>query len=261
MAVISERVDRLEEALAKFMEQTSLILAANREDIAEIRASNARTDRQLLEMQRQAEKDRQQAEAARQHDREEAEKHRQDAEAERERDRERAEKFFQQAEKDRQQAEKDRQQYEKERKEFNRQLAALSDRLGTLIEDMVAPNAPRIARTLFKDDEVLASAIRVKRQHPSDSGRNIEIDLLVVGRRHLLVCEAKSKVTTEKAAAFLEKARSIPEFFPEFSSFTVLPMIASVAIEPSLVTHLSRLRIYALGFGDETMEILNEGAF
>jgi len=236
MAVISERVDRLEETLAKFMEQTSLMLAATREDIAEIRASNARTDRQLLEMQRQAEKDRQQAEAAR------------------ERDHERAEKHFQQAEKDRQQA-------EKERKEFNRQLAALSDRLGSLIEDMVAPNAPRIARRLFKDDEVLGSAIRVKRQHPADSGRTIEIDLLVVGRRHLLVCEAKSKVTTEKAAAFLEKARSITEFFPEFSSFTVLPMIASVAIEPTLVTHLSRLRIYALGFGDETMEILNEGVF
>lgn len=65
MAVITERVDRLEEALTKFMEQTSMILAANREDIAEIRASNARTDRQLLEMQQQAEKDRQQAEKER----------------------------------------------------------------------------------------------------------------------------------------------------------------------------------------------------
>ena len=97
MAVISERVDRLEEALTKFMEQTFMILAANHEDIAEIRASNARTDRQLLEMQQQAEKDRQQAEA------------------ERNRDRERAEKYFQQAEKDRQEAEKHRQQAENSR--------------------------------------------------------------------------------------------------------------------------------------------------
>ena len=232
MAVIAERVDRLEEALTKFMEQTTMILAATREDIAEIRASNARTDRQLLEMQRQAEKDRQQAERDRQ-----------------------------QVEKNRQQAEKDRQQSEKDRKEFSRQLAGLSDRLGTLIEDMVMPNAPRIARQLFKDDEIQASAVRVRRRHPVDPNRNIEIDLMVVGRRHLLVCEAKSTVTADKAAAFLEKARSISEFFPELSGFTVLPMIASVAIESSLVTYLSRLHIYALGFGDETMEILNEGAF
>ena len=126
---------------------------------------------------------------------------------------------------------------------------------------MVAPNAPRIARTLFKDDEVLSSAVRVRRRHPSDRGRNIEIDLLVTGRRHLLVCEAKSSVTAEKASAFVEKVRSIPEFFPEFVGFTVLPVIASMAIEPSLVAHLSRLHIYALAFGDEMMEILNAGAF
>ena len=218
MAAIFERVDRLDEALSKFMEQTSMMLASNHEDIAEMRASNARTDRQLLEMQ-------------------------------------------QQAAKDREQADKDRQRGEKERKEFNRQLAGISDRLGSLIEDMVAPNAPRIARTLFEGDEVLTSSIRVKRRHPSDPGLNIELDLLVVGRSHLLVGEAKSKVTVEKAMAFLEKMRSIHEYFPEFSGFTVLPLIASVGIESSLVAHLSRLHIYALAFGDETMEILNEGAF
>ena len=258
MAVVSERVDRLEEALAKFMEQTSMILAANHEDIAEIRASNARTDRQLLEMQRQAEKERTQAEAKWERERERAEK-------ERQHDQEQAETHRQQAQRNREQAEakwqSDFERAEKERKEFNRQLAGISDRLGNLIEDMVAPNAPRIARALFKDDDVQTSAVRVRRRHPSDPGRNIEIDLLVVGRRHLLVCEAKSSVTAEKAAAFLEKARSIPEFFPEFSGFAVLSMIASVAIESSLVACLSRLHIYAMGFGDETMEILNEGAF
>ena len=258
MAVVSERVDRLEEALAKFMEQTSVILAANHEDIAEIRASNARTDRQLLEMQRQAEKERAQAGAERERERERAEK-------ERQHDQEQAETHRQQAQRNREEAEakwqSDFERAEKERKEFNRQLAGISDRLGNLIEDMVAPNAPRIARALFKDDDVQASAVRVRRRHPSDPGRNIEIDLLVVGRRHLLVCEAKSSVTAEKAAAFLEKARSIPEFFPEFSGFAVLPMIASVAIESSLVACLSRLHIYAMGFGDETMKILNEGAF
>ena len=271
MAAIFERVDRLDEALSKFMEQTSMmlasnheenaailasnarIIAANHEDISEMRASNARTDRQLLEMQQQAAKDREQADK----DRQRGDKDRQRGD----KDREQADKDRQQVEKDRQQIEKDRQRGDKERQEFNRQLAGISDRLGSLIEDMVAPNAPRIARTLFEGDEVLTSAIRVKRRHPSDPGLNIELDLLVVGSRHLLVGEAKSKVTVEKAVAFLEKMRSIHEYFPEFSGFTILPLIASVGIESSLVAHLSRLRIYALAFGDETMEILNEGAF
>ena len=243
MTEIMERVDRLDEALSKFMEQTSMLMASNHEDIAEILASNARTDRQLLEMQQQAAMDREQAE----------------------KDRQQAEKVHQEWNKhfddQNERYEKEYQRREKERKEFNRQLAGISDRLGSLIEDMVAPNAPRIARTLFEGDEVLTSAIRVKRRHPPDPGLNIELDLLVVGSRHLLVGEAKSKVTVEKAMAFLEKMRSIPEYFPEFSGFTVLPLIASVGIESSLVAHLSRLHIYALAFGDETMEILNEGAF
>ena len=231
---------------AAILASNARIIAANHEDISEMRASNARTDRQLLEMQQQAAKDREQADKDRQRG---------------DKDREQADKDRQQVEKDRQQIEKDRQRGDKERQEFNRQLAGISDRLGSLIEDMVAPNAPRIARTLFEGDEVLTSAIRVKRRHPSDPGLNIELDLLVVGSRHLLVGEAKSKVTVEKAVAFLEKMRSIHEYFPEFSGFTILPLIASVGIESSLVAHLSRLRIYALAFGDETMEMLNEGAF
>ena len=249
---------------AAILASNARIIAANHEDIAEMRASNARTDRQLLEMQQQAAMDREQAEKDRQRgdkDRQQADKGREQIE----KDREQAEKVHQEWSKhfdeQNERYEKEYQRREKERKEFNRQLAGISDRLGSLIEDMVAPNAPRIARTLFEGDEVLTSAIRVKRRHPSDPGLNIELDLLVVGRSHLLVGEAKSKVTVEKAMAFLEKMRSIHEYFPEFSGFTILPLIASVGIESSLVAHLSRLRIYALAFGDETMEILNEGAF
>ena len=240
MAGVVERVDRLEETLNRFIEQTNAAIISSREDIA---ASNARTDRLFLEMRLEAERGRAQADK----DREQANKEIKEVELR-----------WQQAELSRQQEEKKRQeQADKERKEFNRQLAGISDRLGSLIEDMVAPNAPRIARQLFKGDDVLTSSIRVRRRHPSDSGQTIELDLLVVGGRHVLVGEAKSKVTVEKVLAFLEKARSVPEFFPEFREFTVLPMIASVNIEPSLVVHLSRLGVYALGFGDETMEILN----
>ena len=225
VAAITERVDRLEETLNRLIEQTNAMLKANREDIAEIRASNARTDRMLLAMWQQADKDREQAD------------------------------------KDREQAKLERLEAAKERKEFNRQLAGISDRLGSLIEDMVAPNAPRIARQLFEGDDVLTSSIRIRRRHPSDSGRTIEFDLIVASKGHVLVVEAKSKVTAEKIVAFLGKVRLLPEFFPEFTGFTVLPMIASVNIEPSLVTHMSRLRVYALGFGDETMEVLNKDDF
>ncbi|MGA2662547.1 MAG: hypothetical protein ABSH34_34135, partial [Verrucomicrobiota bacterium] len=111
--VTEDRVINLEATLARFIEHTDLIVAAIHEDIAEIRAGHARTDRQLLEMQQQADKERQQAD------------------------------------KERQQAEKERQQAEKDRKDFNKRLAEISDSMGTLIEDMVAPCGFQLARTVF----------------------------------------------------------------------------------------------------------------
>ena len=222
MAVLTERVDRLELALASFVEHTERMVAAIHEDVAEIRASNARTDRKLLEMQQQAEKDRQQAEKSRQQDRE---------------------------------------QTEKDRIDFNKRLAEIADAHGRLIEDMVWPNGSRIATELFEGDVIVTSAIRVKRKHPADAGQMMEIDLFVAGSRHLFVCEAKSKVTPEKVADYLERVARIPEFFPEFAELKILPALASVHIDESMVKHLNRCRVYAVAFGDETMELLNKGAF
>ncbi|HEY5893598.1 MAG TPA: hypothetical protein VIT91_10245 [Chthoniobacterales bacterium] len=324
MAAVDERVDRLEEAMIRFVDQTSMAIAAIHEDVAEIRASAARTDRELLGMRQesdrrwketnqrfeklfqQAEKDRQDWQARADEDRQDwqtrADKDRQDWQIRADNDRadweSQGESARQQTEKDRQdwqtradndradweaRADKDRADWqartekdrvdwevradkaEKERKEenkaFNRRLAEISDRVGRFIEDMVYPNAERIALKLFAGDAVETLTIRVKRKHPADPSRRIELDLLVVGARHLLVGEAKSTPTVEKADAFLEKIRELPEFFPEYAGRKILPMLASVTIDPPLVKYLSRKHIYALGFGDETMELLNDGDF
>jgi hypothetical protein len=218
MPDIVERVDRLETVFASFMERTEELLA-------DIRASNLRTDALLLEMQRQAEKDRQQAE------------------------------------KDRQQAEKDRQQAEKERKDFNKRLAELSDSMGTLVEDMVAPNARRIASEIFPSDPVVRMVQRLRQVHPADAGRMMEIDLLAAGQSHLMVVEAKRRLNPEKIREFVEKVVTIPEYLPEYAHYRLVPVVASVTIESSVITFLNRLRVYGVAMGDETMELVNPGQF
>ena len=110
------------------------------------------------------------------------------------------------------QAERDRQQAEKDRKDFNRRLAELSDSMGTLVEDMVAPNARRIASEIFPSDPVIRLAQRVRQVHPTDPGRMIEIDLLAAGQTHLMVVEGKWRLNADKIREFVEKVKSIPEF-------------------------------------------------
>jgi len=202
--VTEERVINLEATLARFMEQSSVVLAAIHEDIAEIRASNARTDRQLLEMQQQAERD---------------------------------------------------------RKDFNKRLAELSDSMGTLIEDMVAPCGFRLAQAIFATEEAHICGIRIKRKHPSHPGEMMELDLLAVGPTKTLIVEVKRRMDAEKAAQMHSKAARFSEFFPEYSGRTVLFAAASVYLEPSVIPFLNRERIYGIAMGEETMQVVNLGQF
>jgi hypothetical protein len=225
MPTTEERVDRLETVFASFMERTEEALAGIRASTAEIRASTAEIRASNL---------------------------RTDAlllEMQR------------QAEKDRRQADKDRQQAEKDRKDFNKRLAELADSMGTLVEDMVAPNARRIASEIFPSDPVILLAQRLRRGHPTDSGRMMEIDLLAAGQSHLMVVEAKWRLNPDKIREFVEKVNSIPEFMPEYAGYALAPVVASVTIEPSVITFLNRQKVYGVAMGDETMELVNLGQF
>jgi hypothetical protein len=237
--VTEDRVINLEATLARFIEHTDLIVAAIHEDISEIRAGHARTDRQLLEMQQQADRERQQAE----------------------KDRQQAEKDRQQAEKDRQQAEKDRQQAEKDRKDFNKRLAEISDSMGTLIEDMVAPCGFQLARAVFGSEEAQTCAIRIKRKHPAQPGAVMELDLVAIGPSKLLVVEVKRRIDAAKVTEYRDKLKRFPEFFPELAAKTLYAAVASVYLEPSVIAFLNRQHVYGIGMGDEVMEVINLGQF
>jgi hypothetical protein len=201
---IEARVVNLEEALANFIEHSDRIVAAIHEDIAEIRASNARTDRQLLEMQQRADRD---------------------------------------------------------RKEFNKRLAEISDSMGTLIEDMVAPCGFKLAQAIFADQQAQTCAIRLKARHPTLSGEMMELDLLAVGPTKALVVEVKRRIDAAKAEEYGRKLQRLPEFFPDLAGKTVCGAVASVYLDPSVVAFLNRQRLYGIAMGDEVMEVVNLGQF
>jgi hypothetical protein len=221
-AAIEERVDRLELALTRFIDQTSVILAAIHEDVAEIRVSNARTDRQLLQIQQQADRDRQ-----------------------------RAEKTWQEF----------NERYDKERRDFNKRMGEISESMGTLIEDMVAPCGFQLTRAMFATEEAETCSIRVKRRHPQTRGEMMEIDLLAIGPSKILVVEVKRRADPSRIAEFQQKLARLPEFFPEWAGKTLFAAVASVCIEPSVIALLNRQKLYGIAMGDEVMEVINLGQF
>jgi hypothetical protein len=209
--VTEERVVNLETALATFIDQSNMVVAAIHEDIAEIRASNARTDRQLLAIQ--------------------------------------------------QKAERDREEGDKDRRRFNKQLAEISESMGTLVEDMVAPCGFQLAKTIFITEEAQTCSIRVKRRHPAQSGEMMELDLLAIGTAKVLAVDVKRRMDAAKADEYRRKLQRLPEFFPELAGKTVCAAVASVYLEPSVVAFLSSEKLYGIAMGNEVMEVVNLGQF
>ena len=158
-------------------------------------------------------------------------------------------------------AEKERAAVEKDRKDFNKRLAELSDSMGTLVEDLVAPCGFPLARAIFVTEEAGTCAIRIKRKHPARRGEMLELDLLAVGPTKLLIVEVKRRRDAEKAAELHGKAVAFADYFPEYAGRQVLCAVASVYFDPSVIAFLNREKLYGIAMGDETMEVVNLGAF
>jgi DNA-directed RNA polymerase subunit F len=76
-----------------------------------------------------------------------------------------------------------------------------------------------------------------------------------------MVVEAKRRLDTEKIREFVEKLSSIPEYMPEYAGHKLVPVVASVTIDPSAITFLNRQKVYGVAMGDETMQLVNLGQF
>ena len=151
-----------------------------------------------------------------------------------------------------------------ERIEMRRQWGELSNRLGTMAEDLVAPSIPRILRTVLScpDQRIEFSAVRVRKAHPIDPGRAQEFDVVAVCGDYLLVNETKSKLRPEDIRQFAEEILpEAREFSPEYGAKKIIGCIASLYVAESLVRDGERRGLIVLGFGEDVMEVLNSPEF
>ena len=229
MPTVEQRVDRLEYLLAEFIAHTDENIRDRHAGLAEMRQDTHELHAGLAEMRRDA----------------------REREVRAERDRQDWQRRWDETEARR----------EQERREWNRRHAEMTDRLGFLVEAIVYPNCPRVFGELFPGETILRHKRNEVVRHPHDLSRVVETDVLVVGTEHVMVVEAKSKPRPEHIAEFQDKLRQLVEFYPELAGRTFVPVLASLALEESFVAALSNRRIYGLALGDETMVLVNKGAF
>ena len=163
------------------------------------------------------------------------------------------------AARDREAAARDREESARERREMNKRWGELANKMGTVVEDIVAPSVRRLAREVFDCGELRQFWTRMSASRSDDPSRTREFDALYVGTRAVLLNETKSSPRASDArrfAAFLESGE-LACYFPEYRKLPIVAAFSSLSIPDDLVTYLTRRGIYAIAMGDEAMQVLN----
>jgi len=152
------------------------------------------------------------------------------------------------------------QEMHQSKKEMDKKWGDLANKMGTIIEDIMAPNLRRLATEHFRFAEIVDFMIRRSRRLPGGKGAESEFDALVVGPEAVILGEAKSRPSVEYADAFAIKAKTFFDYFPEYCGKRLILVFGSWAIADSIVDHLTSLGIYAMRMGEDTMELANAPA-
>lgn len=143
------------------------------------------------------------------------------------------------------------------KRELNQQWGALANKLGTIVEDIVAPNLRRLAVEHFRFPVIEDFIVRRSRRH---GGGETEFDTIVVGPTAVVLGEAKSSPTRQSAEEFAAKAGQFFDFFPEYRGRRLIAVLGSWAMPDPVVERLTELGVYAMQMGEDTMELVNAAA-
>ncbi len=146
-----------------------------------------------------------------------------------------------------------------ERKRINKQWGELANKMGTLVEDIVSPNIPRIAKEYFGCDEIEDFMIRRQVVNKKDRSKRREFDVIAVCNDKIIVDETKSTPSLEYIREFMVSLKDFFDYFPEYKGKTIIPIFSSLYLSEGVIQYLTKNKIYAMGMSDETMEILNPG--
>ncbi len=144
-----------------------------------------------------------------------------------------------------------------DRKEMNKQWGELANKMGTLVEDIIAPAVRPVLEKYF-GEEITYIAVNVRKKD-SASDLQGEFDIVAVSRNNVYLVETKSAPKLSYLQQFKESV--IPRFlklFPEYKELTLVPIFASLRFEKTFLAPASKQGTYLMAYREwEYMDLLN----
>jgi len=143
------------------------------------------------------------------------------------------------------------------RKKMYKMWGELANKMGTLVEDIVAPNIPRIAKEYFGAEELDFWGVRISKRNVKDRSKKREFDVIAMWNDKVIINETKSTLKVEYINEFMNVLREIEDYFPEYKEKEIIPIFSSLYLSDEIVKYLTKKRIYAMALRDDTMDLLN----
>jgi hypothetical protein len=140
--------------------------------------------------------------------------------------------------------------------EMNRQWGALANKLGTIVEDIAAPNIRRLAVEEFGMRSISDFYVRATRRSRSGRVRQAEFDVICAGDDTVIFGEMKSTATIESIEKFQNQVAEFWDFFPEYVGLKLIAIYASWSLDEKLCSEISKRGMYGMAMGPMTMEIV-----
>jgi len=143
-----------------------------------------------------------------------------------------------------------------DRKNMNKKWGELANKMGTVVEDIVAPSLGGIAREYFKVDEFDFFAVRLKKKNHDGNVRR-EFDVVAASRDYFFVVETKATPRTEYIRKFIELVPELASWFPDAKDKKIIPVFASLYMPEDSIAYLTNNNIFAMAMREDNMDLLN----
>jgi len=147
---------------------------------------------------------------------------------------------------------KRRQEEENIRK--NKEWSALAKKMGTIVEDLIAP-ALRPTLSKYFQCEVTMEGQRIFRRK---NGEDYEIDAIAGCDDKIFMIEARSTPRVEDVKEIKKKSERFFEFFPEHNRKELIVIFGSITFPENVIKYATKQGIYVLAWREwQYMDILN----
>lgn len=260
MAEVKERVINLEKTLEVFVKTTQEAISSLSLEMKEFKA-------EMREFRQEMKESRKRSEFEMNEFKDEMQKSRKRSELEMNEFKDEMQKFNRRREQEMQEYNKRReqemQQFKEEmrqdKKELNKKWGELSNKLGSLAEDIAAPGLQGVIQRHFnKEPDRRMDTMWIRNVKDKNDIR--EFDVIAVTEEYFFVAEIKYTPRNEYVKDFVKLVTTgkVYEYWPEYQDKILVPVFSSLSLPANVVKYLTKHNVLAMAMGEDHMEIVNQ---